>query len=72
MPVVDRQAWADRLKRISAIARDSPLLYSSRAAFSHEVQNRVQVTSEGTRLQTHSTRLQALDVNFYRDPELWP
>ena len=25
-----------------------------------------------TRLQTHGTRLQALDVNFYRDPELWP
>ncbi len=52
----DAEAWAERLRRISAIARDFPLIYSSRVGISAYSGNRYMVTSEGTRLQTAQMR----------------
>jgi TldD protein len=50
--VLDRSAWADTLKAVSAVALDFPLVYNSTVALSAEADNRYMVTSEGTRLQT--------------------
>ena len=52
----DAEAWAKRLRRISAIARDYPLIYSSRLTIGAFAGTRYIVTSEGTRLQTASRR----------------
>ncbi len=55
-PVFDRDGWADRLREISAIARDYPLIYSSRVTVGTYAGTRYLVTSEGTRLQTSARR----------------
>ena len=53
---LDRQVWMDRLRRISAVARDFPLIYSSSVTIGTYAGTRSIVTSEGTRLQTAQTR----------------
>lgn len=54
--VIDRKAWADRLRKISALARDHPLIYRSSLTLGTLAGTRTMVTSEGTRLQTAQTR----------------
>ena len=46
MPIFDRDGWADRLRRISAIARDYPLIYSSRVTVGTYAGTRYLATSE--------------------------
>lgn len=53
---IDREAWARRLRRLSAIAREHPLVYSSQLALAATAETSFMVTSEGTRLQTSATR----------------
>ncbi|UCC29701.1 MAG: hypothetical protein JSU86_16040 [Phycisphaerales bacterium] len=53
---LDREAWVDRLRRISAVARDFPLIYGSSVTIGTYAGTRFIVTSEGTRLQTAQTR----------------
>ncbi len=53
---MDRNTWADRLRKISAIARDFPLIYNSSVIIGAYAGTRSMVTSEGTRLQTSQTR----------------
>lgn len=53
---LDRGAWVDRLRRISAVARDFPLIYGSSVTIGTYAGTRFMVTSEGTRLQTAQTR----------------
>ncbi|HVP12296.1 MAG TPA: hypothetical protein VMV94_14050, partial [Phycisphaerae bacterium] len=48
---LDRAAWAERIRKVSRIARDYPLIYNSDVALSAEVENHYLVTSEGTRIQ---------------------
>jgi predicted Zn-dependent protease len=55
-PALDRDAWAKRLRKISAIAREFPLIYSSQVRISGYAGTRYMVTSEGTRLQTSDRR----------------
>ena len=52
----DRKAWAKRLRKISAIARDFPLIYQSQVTVGAYAGNRYLVSSEGTRLRTNQTR----------------
>jgi hypothetical protein len=49
---VDRAVWAQRIRRVSQLARQYPLIYSSTIAINAEVVHRYQVTSEGSRVQT--------------------
>jgi predicted Zn-dependent protease len=49
---LDRAAWAKRLRNVSKLALEYPLVYSSSVSLRASVQNRFMVTSEGTRLQT--------------------
>jgi predicted Zn-dependent protease len=49
---IDRAAWAQRLRRISQLARQYPLIYDSTVSLTAGAENRYMVTSEGTRLQT--------------------
>ena len=55
-PALDRDAWAKRLRKISAIAREFPLIYSSQVRIGGYAGTRYMVTSEGTRLQTSDRR----------------
>jgi predicted Zn-dependent protease len=48
---IDLAAWQDRLRRVSAAARDDALVYDSGASISASAVNRTMVTSEGTRLK---------------------
>jgi len=52
----DRKTWADRLRKISAVARSYPLVYSSSVSVSAFAGTRFMVTSEHTRLQTPERR----------------
>lgn len=52
----DGDAWADRARKISAIARKFPLIHTSAVSVSGFAGTRYAVTSEGTRLQTGQTR----------------
>ncbi|MBI4717624.1 MAG: hypothetical protein HY763_07455 [Planctomycetes bacterium] len=52
----DADAWGKRLRRISAIARNFPLIYNSSVTIGTFAGNRYMVTSEGARLQTAETR----------------
>lgn len=52
----DPQAWNDRLKKISAIARDYPKIYASSVTIGTLTATRYMVSSEGTRLQTNEIR----------------
>jgi len=47
----DRDAWAARLRKLSAIAREHPLIHDSQLALQVEIRTRHMVTSEGTRLR---------------------
>jgi predicted Zn-dependent protease len=49
---VDRDMWAKRLREVSKIALDHPLIYDSGVSLTASASNRYMVTSEGTRLQT--------------------
>ncbi len=49
---VDRGAWADRLRAVSKIALDHPLIYGSSVRLTASAGNRFMVTSEGTSIQT--------------------
>jgi len=49
---IDRDAWADRLRRVAKIAREHPLIYTSSVSLNASAVNRYMVSSEGTRLQT--------------------
>jgi len=53
---MNRTAWAERLRRISSIARDHPLIYNSSISVGTYAGNRFIVTSENTRLQTVQKR----------------
>lgn len=52
----DREAWGRRLRGVSAIARDFPLIYDSSITIGSLTGTRYLVTSEGARLQTSSRR----------------
>lgn len=52
----DREAWSERLKKISAIAREYPLIYNSNVNVTAYAMTRFIVSSEGTRLQTTEQR----------------
>lgn len=52
----DRDQWAGRLRKISAIARDFPQIYNSNVTIGTYAGTRYMVTSEGARLQTAETR----------------
>lgn len=54
---LDRAAWAERLRNVSRLARDYPLIYDSSVVLAAGAENRYMVTSEGTRLQTGRKRL---------------
>lgn len=49
---LDREAWGDRLRKVSKLALDYPLIYNSSVRLTASAQNRYMVSSEGTRLQT--------------------
>ncbi|MCH8252818.1 MAG: peptidase U62 [Planctomycetes bacterium] len=52
----DRDAWVAAVRRVSAIAREFPTVYSSSVGVSGLTINRYMVTNEGTRLQTTASR----------------
>ncbi|UCE62212.1 MAG: hypothetical protein JSU63_10970 [Phycisphaerales bacterium] len=56
----DRDAWAKRVREISAIARSSPLVYSSSITARAYASTRFIVNSEGTRLQTSNKRYRVM------------
>jgi TldD protein len=49
---LDREAWARRIRAVSELARQYPLIYSSQVAINATAENRYMVGSEGTRLKT--------------------
>jgi len=49
---LDRKAWADRIRRVSAMALKHPLIYTSNVSLSATTENSYLVTSEGSRIQT--------------------
>ena len=53
---LEREAWIERLRKISAIAREHPLIYGSSVTLGTYAGTRYIVTSEGTRLQTPEQR----------------
>ena len=52
----DVESWAVRLRKLSAIAREFPLIYNSQVTIGTLAATRYMVTSEGSRLQTAETR----------------
>ena len=48
---LDRKAWAQRLRAVSALARDYPLIYNSGIGLSATAVNRYLVNSEGSKIQ---------------------
>lgn len=52
----DGEVWAKRLRKISAIAREFPMIYSSTVTVGAYAGTRYMVTNEGTRLQTAQRR----------------
>ena len=53
---LDRAAWANRLRKISALAREFPLIYNSSLTLGTLAATRYIVNSDGARLQTAETR----------------
>lgn len=49
---IDREEWADKLRRVSAVAKQFPLIYASSVSLQASADNRYMVSTEGTRLQT--------------------
>jgi len=54
---LDRERWAERLRKISALAREYPLIYNSSVTLSATAANRYLVNSEGTRIRDGQKRL---------------
>ena len=52
----DQPAWQRRMKRVSALAREHPLVHESAVIVGAYAGTRTLVSSEGTRLRTASTR----------------
>lgn len=48
---LDRRLWAKRLRNISQLAREYPLIYNSGVSLSARAENRYFVNSEGSRIQ---------------------
>jgi len=48
---LDRQAWSERLREVSRLARQHPLVYNSGIRLSAKAENRYFVNSEGSRIQ---------------------
>ncbi len=48
---LDRKAWTQRLRRVSRIARDYPLVYNSAVSLSASANNTYLINSEGSRIQ---------------------
>jgi TldD protein len=57
---VDRDAWAARLRQVTQLARDYPLVYSSSVTLTAAAENRWMASSEGTKLQTGRKLLRVL------------
>lgn len=53
---IDQTAWQTRLRNVSRLARQYPLIYDSSVTLGTYAGNRTIVTSEGTRLQTAESR----------------
>ncbi len=53
---LDREGWKTRVRTLSRIARQYPLVYESNVTLGTYAGNRTIVTSEGTRLETSETR----------------
>jgi|CXWL01.1.fsa_nt_gi predicted Zn-dependent protease len=53
---LDREGWKTRVRTLSRIARQYPLVYESNVTLGSYAGNRTIVTSEGTRLETSETR----------------
>lgn len=49
---IDRDEWSARVRRVSAVAKSYPLIYSSSVAFVGTAENRYMASSEGARLKT--------------------
>lgn len=54
--VLDHDAWVKRIRAVSAMAREYPLIYGSQVTLGAYAATRYMVTSEGTRLVTGQTR----------------
>jgi len=48
---LDKNTWADRLRKVSAMALDYPLIYDSGLSLTAGVENKYLANSEGTRIQ---------------------
>jgi len=57
---IDRDVWADQLRRVSRIALDFPLIYNSQVSLSASAENRYLVTSEGSKIQSGRKLLRVL------------
>jgi predicted Zn-dependent protease len=49
---IDHEEWARRVRAVSRMALDEPLIYSSSVSIGATAENRYMVSSEGTRLRT--------------------
>lgn len=49
---LDHSEWAARIRAVSEMALEHPLIYASQVSLSASVENRFMVSSEGTRLRT--------------------
>ena len=48
---LDRKAWAERVRKLSKLARQYPLIYNSRVSLTASAENKYFVNSEGSRIQ---------------------
>lgn len=55
-PTFDPASWTDRLRRVSALAKEYPTVYQSSLSLGAYVGTTTIVTSEGTRVQSSQTR----------------
>jgi len=62
LPVLklNRDAWLDRLRRVSQITRDEPLIRDSSVTLTARADGRTFVNSEGTRIQQGNTYLRVI------------
>lgn len=49
---IDREAWVDRIREVSQLARKHPLIYNSSVSLNVSAGNRYFVNSEGAKIQT--------------------
>ncbi len=57
---IDRQAWGQRVRKVSQLARKYPLIYNSGVSISASAQNDYFVNSEGSRIQQGRTYLRMI------------